>query len=213
MALITEFRDDPLGFLKNNIVVVGMQKEEDAAPAKAKRFSMVRRHEGSNVVELCFKLMGANDDNSLLAYWLPWCNGKALPLDLGADAQFMFTTEMTNCRFSVLTDNEATPKVAHVAGTGTSEKRDEWEQDVGFPKRGEEGNRRVRRMSRSGPELHGYKGQKGLQSSSAFVFGHFRDGRWHFYGQVVQGIMDGDTIDQRAYPKQAQQIGVHAIDA
>jgi hypothetical protein len=47
----------------------------------------------------------------------------------------------------------------------------------------------VRRMSKSGPELHGYKGQQGMESSSAFVFGQFSGNRWRFYGQVVQGCV------------------------
>ena len=213
MPLIIDFKNDPLGFLADNVVVVGMQQEEASAPAKPKRFFMARRHDDSNVVELRFKMVGGTDDNSLEAYWLPWHNKKAVTLTLGGLAKFMFTTEMTNCRFSVLTANEATPTVAHVAGTGSSGQRDTWEQDAGLPKRGEEGERRMRRMSKSGAELHGYAGQKGNKSSSTFVFGQFSGERWAFYGQVVEGIMDGNTIDKGAYPKQAKQIGVHEIDA
>jgi hypothetical protein len=214
MPLIIDFKNDPLGFLADNIVVVGMQKEEESAPIKPKRFELVRRHQDSNVVELRFRLVG-NDNNSLLAYWLPWCNNKAVTLTLGGAATFMFTTEMTNCRFSVLTADEAAPTVAHVAGTGSASKqRDGLEVKAGLPKRGEEGDRRMRRMSRSDLDLHAYRGNKGDDSSSAFVFGQYSGNRWRFYGQVVAGIMDGDTIDKGTYPKQAQQLGgPYTIDA
>jgi hypothetical protein len=216
MALIHEFRDDPPGFLAKYAVIVLKQDPEEFAPLKPKSFEMVKQHESSNVVVLQYRLLMPGAGNSIKAYWLPWYNKKAVTLKLGNEAAFMFTTEMTNCRFSVLSTKEGVTTVAHVAGTTGPEDRDQWEVDAGFPKRGEEGDKRVRRMSVSGHEQHGYWGQqrgggKFEASRSAFVFGQFKNERWCFYSQVVKGNVTPDEIKIGKIPERIE--GLHTIDA
>ena len=215
MALIHEFEKEPIEFLKKFIVVVPMQEQEAEAPTAPKAFCMTRTHAESNVVKLGFRIGAkADDPNSVQAYWLPWHNGKAVTLTLGSTAKLMFTTELTNCRFSVLTKSMATPLVAHVAGTsGSSATRDGWEKKAGLPERKSEDNKHMRRFSKSFKpgEIadHAYRGQADLfeDSTSAFVFGQLVDGAWRFHAQIVEGKMTGEAIDKGAFPKQVTQRG------
>jgi hypothetical protein len=122
---------------------------------------------------------------------------------LGSDANFFFTSEQTNFRFSVLDQDPKKPKVAHVAGDLVSPaQRDKAEGEGGFVTAT---NRQlVRRLSISGsrdqkpfqkpmiPKKHDYTGQTGDKNnfSSAFVFGERgEDGNWKFFAQVVKGSM------------------------
>lgn len=212
MALIHDFEKDPPGFLEKFIVVVPMQEEAEATSVP-KAFCMTRVHAESNVVKLGFRVGAkANDPNSVPAYWLPWHNGKAVTLTLGSAAGLMFTTELTNCRFSVLTKDLAAPTVAHVAGTGSSGQRDNWEKKAGLPERKSEDNKHMRRFSKTLDKSdleHLYRGQfdNDDDSSSAFVFGRRVDGVWSFYAQVCEGKMTGTVIDKGAFPKQVKQLG------
>ena len=56
------------------------------------------------------------------AYYLPWVIYKAVSMDLADKADFFFTSEMTNCRFTVWDDDPKKPKVAHVSGAVESGK-------------------------------------------------------------------------------------------
>jgi hypothetical protein len=141
------------------------------------------------------------------AYWLPWKKGKANVLTLGDKAQFMFTSEMTNCRFSVLTGDMAKPMVSHVEGTKGSNNRDQLEVSAGFPTRKADAEKRMRRLSVSGVKnpprdasdtttpQHQYVGQDGAKKSSAFVFGYRKDTAWKFYAQIVEGVMAGQGMN------------------
>lgn len=209
MALIHDFRDDPEGFLAQYVVIVPMQEQEKSAPIKPRSFEMVKQHDSSHVVELRFRLL-PSEKNSIKAYWLPWHNDMAVTLTLGTDAAFMFTTEMTNCRFSVLAGGGEPTRVAHVAGTGSSETRDGLEATAKFT---ESGERKMRRMSVSGTQLHGYWGQRGgfLDSRSAFVYGQFKNDQWVFKSQVVKGNVTGDSIKQGLIPQRLEERGLYTI--
>jgi hypothetical protein len=99
----------------------------------------------------------------------------------------------------------AEPKVAHVAGTGVSSKRDQFEVDAGFPARKDDAEKRMRRLSisgvknptldASGPEHH-YFGQS-RDTPSAFVFGYRETNTspWKFYAQIVKGVIAGTKQD------------------
>ncbi len=129
----------------------------------------------------------------------------ANPLTLGEKAKFMFTSELTNCRFSVLTGDMARPMVAHVEGTGSASKRDEMEVNAKMPARKDDKAKLMRRLSASGIKnttkdrsdkvTHQYFGQDGHRKTSAFVFGYRPDTTWKFYAQIVDEVMAGDGIN------------------
>jgi len=212
MGLTTDFKDNPIGFLGRYIVVVQDEREDEP---KEEPVNFVLRRvnsaiEGNNYIFLVKRTpMNKTVDpgEDILAYWLPWKKGKANVLTLGDKARFMFTSEMTNCRFSVLTGDMAKPLVSHVEGTGSSSKRDEFEVKAGFLARKDDTEKRMRRLSVSGVKnptrdtsdittpKHQYFGQDGTEKSSAFVFGYRKDTTWKFYAQIVKGVMAGDGIN------------------
>lgn len=158
---------------------------------------------GHNVMSLQFQHFGLD---GIYAYWLPWSSHIATTLQLGSEAKFLFTSHLTNCRFSVLERSSKHPIVAHVAGDlSSSAQRNKAEKDASFGI-GHDSNL-VRRLSISDsrerrpfgsktviPKKHNYTGQTGLPEnySSAFVFG-YRDstGIWKFDAQVVKGVLTG----------------------
>ncbi len=105
-----------------------------------------------------------------------------------------FTSEMTGCRFSVLTGDLKKPRVAHVAGNLSSrKKRTDAEVDAKFTS---ENPKLIRRLSISGSlgrkRKHDYAGQTGNQwASSAFVYGQRNEdsGEWAFFAQICKGVM------------------------
>jgi hypothetical protein len=201
----TAFRSGPAAFLAKNIVVVLNDKEGEPT-AKPKDFLLKHTNGTANniwfLVEKNFLNKGSD---TISAYWLPWNKLKATTLVLGQDADFMFTSELTNCRFSVLTTDMKAPRVAHVPGTGNPTDRDNKEAKEGLPSRKEDSEKRMRRFSSTGLKLsdfepeekHFYSGQDGAFKSSAFVYGvRNRDtGIWAFYAQVVEGVMAGKAVD------------------
>jgi hypothetical protein len=199
MSLSSEFVADPTAFLGQYIVVVqdGGEAEPKKDPVEffLRRAGDPQKTPNNNYVFLVRRAaMHKVVEDPFLAYWLPWKKGKTTTLTLGTGAKFMFTSEMTNCRFSVLTSDMAKPLVGHGDGTVESKLRDEFEAKAGFPTREEDVDKKMRRMSRSGANAHHYVGNKG-GTSSAFVFGHCKDTTWKFYAQVVKGVMAGDTQD------------------
>jgi hypothetical protein len=206
MGLTQKFIDKPLEFLGDYIVVV--QDDSEGVPA-AKLVNFFLREvnsEGNNFVFLVKCSALQKSEEVIPAYWLPWKKGKANVLTLDDKAQFMFTSEMTNCRFSVLTSDMAKPMVSHVEGTGSFAKRDEFEVTAGFPARKDDTEKRMRRLSVSGVKnptrdesdattpRHLYVGQVG-EKSSAFVFGYRKDTAWKFYAQIVKGVMAGEGMN------------------
>ena len=190
MGLIQDFTGNPDQFLKDNAIVVGDQTEHGGSqPPGVANFFMKRGKQ--NVVYLERKSMVGPKD-VLKAYWLPWKSKTGVPLTLGTEAEWLFTSGMTNCRFSVLSNsNDVAIKVAHVAGDlNSSQKRTDWEEGAGSGFVTDKSTQRVRRMSRSGAELHQYLGQgkSDDDSSTAFVFGHYESGEWKFYAQVIKGF-------------------------
>jgi hypothetical protein len=191
MSLAGDFQESPTTFLEKYVLVE--LSEEEPWPGRAAKkvynFTFTPRPD-SNVVQVKRVRFG-NPSDTVSAYWLPWKRDEAVTMDLGGDAKFMFTCELTNCRFSVLTDDPKKPKVTHVAGTLSSGgARNVAEIKANFCTK--ESASRARRLSISGGQGHGYVGQGKTpeEATSAFVFGQSNEaGDWKFYAQVVQGIM------------------------
>lgn len=209
MSLTQKFLDDPVAFLADYIVVV-RDDSEGAPKDEAVNFLLQpvnSKIAGNNYVFLVKESKMAQSDVLIPAYWLPWHKGQATKLTLGSKARFLFTSEMTNCRFSVLTGDMSKPTVTHADGSGGSPLRDGYEVTAGLPERGSADDKKMRRLSRSGHKnptreapadksigQHKYFGQSGI-TSSAFVFGHRKDDTWKFYAQIVKGVMAGDGIN------------------
>jgi hypothetical protein len=206
MGKTKDFSDKPTTFLETHVIVVASQEEatSETPSTTPRNFYLTPQTEGGNVFLLKEYRFGKKPEELISAYWLPWLKNKAVSMTLGTDAEFFFTSEMTNCRFSVLTSDANTPTVAHVAGNVSSSKRDQLEKGKGFPDKKEiEPNKKVRRLSISGSSEHGYKGQRSTyeESSSPFVFGYRAEGVWKFYAQIVGGLMSGDSIDSKLIRK------------
>jgi hypothetical protein len=201
MGLTKDFSEKPLEFLADYIVVVQDDSKGNPADVTVDFYLSPANDNipGNNYVFL--KKCGAQKPTEIIpAYWLPWDKGKANALTLGNKAKFMFTSELTNCRFSVLTGDMEKPKVAHVEGTEGNKHRDKLEVEAGFPERQKE-EKLMRRLSITGIKnltkdrsdtgpKHKYFGQSG-ETSSAFVFGYREQTTWKFYAQIVKGVMAG----------------------
>jgi hypothetical protein len=208
VSLTQDFIDKPIKFLGDYIVVVQDEREGEPSPDPVDFFlrAVNTKNEGNNYVFLVKCSATQKSDVVIPAYWLPWKKGKANALTLGSEAKFMFTSELTNCRFSVLTSDMAKPTVGHVEGTRGSNQRDELEVTAKFPARKDDTEKRMRRLSVTGIKnltkdrldtgpKHQYSGQDGAKKSSAFVFGYREDKSWKFYAQIVNGVMAGSGID------------------
>jgi hypothetical protein len=152
--------------------------------------------EGSTTWAILKQKRFGNVAPTINAYWLPWETNKATTHDLGADADYFFTSQMTNCRFSVLTKDDVTPKVAHIAGTLSRTKRNEKEAELVEAFGGD--RVKSRRLSVSEADIHGYRGQKAEDSSSAFVYGlrNTDTGAWTFKSQIVKAyLVGGVSVD------------------
>lgn len=197
MSLTTEFLSDPKEFLQTNVVIV--PEETDAAVGEPKVFNFEIKKHGSNSGLLVPQATALSP--FLRAYYLPWQAGTATTMDLGDKADLFFTSHLTNCRFSILADDPKAPKVAHVAGNGSSRQRNEWEKEQGFVDDGSKN--RARRLSVSGgvdpaiktrvPKPHMYIGQERENKSSAFVFGQRIKGVWEFHAQIVKGVLSNPS--------------------
>ena len=156
---------------------------------------------------------GASDADQTVvnAYWLSWEKKKAVPLDIGNAADYFFTSQMTGCRFKVLTKGAQNPKVAHIAGDLSKTDRNAAETKLldAIP----EANRatgRERRLSVGEGRTHGYTGQTdgAGEDGSAFVYG-FKDAsnNWTFEAQIVKATL----ADAFAYKILVQKSGVPRI--
>jgi hypothetical protein len=196
MTLVSDFKSDPKEFLKTHVIVCDEHAQMGAERRDTARFTLVAA--AKNAVLLKIKLETGGE--AIDAYWLPWLSKKATSMDLAADKDYFFTSELTNCRFTVLDPDPTKPKVAHVAGDlDTRKKRDTEEQAIGMPAR-------VFKLSETPPVLarrlsvsestgmkpkHDYAGQDGPVSgrSSAFVFGMRVSKNWEFYAQITKGTL------------------------
>lgn len=187
MSYTSEFREDPPVFLAKYVVIADSASVTGPVTTTPRKFYL--KYEQKNVCTLRFAGPVAKD--YILAYWLPWKMSDQTSIELDTAADFFFTSEMSNCRFSMLTEG-AKPRVAHVAGNVTQTKRDSLEKtafgDV----------KKVRRLSISGGRDHGYRGSDNADDSlksSAFVFGRRKeDEGWKFYAQVAKGFADGTML-------------------
>jgi len=185
MTLNEEFTSDPATFTKSYIVIVGDTTELGPRNvAGLKNFTFIKKVEPY----VALQYTKPEDKSGIKAYWLPWKDKGSSTMDLGSAADFFFTTQMTGCRFSVLTDDPKKPKVAHVAGTLSKTKRNEedaatFKSDI----------KNVRRLSitEQKAEGHHYAGQTGDgEGSSAFVYGlRGKEGNWEFEAQIVNVVI------------------------
>jgi len=200
LSLTEQFKSKPKTFLETHVIVVDEHAQMDnQSRQEISQFTLVAADK--NAVLLKFQTDSTGE--FIKAYWLPWKTQQATSMDLGSDANFFFTSELTNCRFSVLDPDPKKPKVAHVAGDLPSPpRRTKAEEDSGFVTKAN--LPLVRRLSISGskdqrpfkqpviPKKHDYTGQTGDPNnySSAFVFGERgEDGNWKFFAQIVKGSM------------------------
>lgn len=186
MSRTSEFVADPPGFLSKYVVISDSTSATGPISATPRKFYI--KEEKKNVCTLRFASGTATD--VILAYWLPWKTSELTSIELDNGADFFFTSEMSNCRFSILTDG-VKPRVAHVAGNVTRGKRDQLEKAATDTKA-------ARRLSIAGGDIHGYRGRDSTDAtrqSSAFVFGRRQsDNTWKFYAQIATGFLDGTML-------------------
>ena len=103
-----DFVNDPETFLKSKIVFVPEPPDKKKTGPRDFWFS-----EDAGVVSLRSGAPGSGDKVS--AYWLSWESKDATSLTVGGDAGYFFTSQMTGCRFKVLSSDAKNPKVAHIA--------------------------------------------------------------------------------------------------
>jgi hypothetical protein len=205
-SLTTQFVDNITAFLRAKVIVVDIEEQSLDESGRLGRFKITAGRRNAT-------LLSFQEDNAaegIKAYWLPWQTQMASNMTLGDDADFFFTSELTNCRFSVLDPDPKHPRVAHIAGTLSRPARGAAEARVGLV---DGGGARVRRLSISEgsdikanrfrpievPKKHDYRGQKGDLSSSAFVFGYRdSDGNWNFGAQLVRGNMADTGVIKHA---------------
>ncbi|MDP1534640.1 MAG: hypothetical protein Q8N44_13465 [Rubrivivax sp.] len=193
--------DTRAAFLAKYVVFIANVAELDTGSNKAgiRKFYFWKRTD--SVVDLKERMFGGGASD-IKAYWLPWKTRDTTSLDMGADANFFFTSQMTGCRFSVLTKEGEPPKVAHVAGTLSKPKRDEAEGKLVTAMGGAD-SVRARRLSVSQTSEHGYAGQT-VDPGSAFVYGvrNADDNTWTFAAQIV-GANLIPNVDLAAVPSTA----------
>jgi hypothetical protein len=203
MSLNDEFMSNPGAFTEKYVIVVAdtsqLGPNNVAGP---KNFTFVSDYE--QYVSLRVTKDG------IKAYWLPWKDKGSSTMDLGSDADYFFTTQMTGCRFSVLTGDPKRPKVSHVAGTLEKSKRNaEDAKTFGTDVKN------VRRLSITGQkaEGHHYGGQTGDgKGSSAFVYGlRSKEGNWAFEAQIVDIVIVQGFDPIRNPPANTPKIESHKI--
>jgi hypothetical protein len=180
-----DFVKDPEAFLKDKIVLVPEPANKNNTGPRDFWFS-----ETGGMVSL--KAGKPVDGAKVSAYWLSWASHDATSLVLDGDASYFFTSQMTGCRFKVLSSDAKKPKVAHIAGDLSKGQRDR--KELALLATVDESVRVTgsgRRLSVSGAKEHEYTGQvdKGEDGDhgSAFVFGvKDGDGNWSFKAQIVK---------------------------
>jgi hypothetical protein len=203
MSNITdEFVAGPTAFLSQYVVFVANTAELHETSNKIGVYDFYFT-KGSEVLADLKQRRFGSVGKTIRGYWLPWQTMKAPSMDLKSDADYFFTSQMTGCRFSVLTKEGEPPKVAHIAGTLAQGARTKAEDDL-VKSMGGADNVRARRLSVSGASDHGYFGQT-AKPSSAFVYG-VRDkdsGKWSFAAQIV-GLKMLPAIDRGTITTEAK---------
>ena len=191
MANVTSaFISDRKGFLETKIVLVPEPQNPGNTGPRTFWFD-----EAGGVVSLKATAPGGTEKTTVNAYWLSWKSKNSTVLDVGNEADYFFTSQMTGCRFKVLTAGGKNPKVAHIAGDLSPSQRQKAEDKLLEPI--EESARATgtsRRLSVSGSKAHEYTGQvdnKGQEDQgSAFVFGvKDPDNDWKFQAQIVKASL------------------------
>lgn len=181
---ITSFTEKTEEFLSEYAVIVGDESQHDGAkPPGLAKFYMKKGER--NLVTLVRRGFTGPKDGLVQAYWLPWKSHAGVAMDLGTEADWLFTSEMTNCRFTILTENDVAVKVAHIAGDLSRQNREACSSGlVTNP-----ATQRTRSLSVTGNDiLYQGQGKTAADGSSAFVFGRREQGVWKFYAQVVGGF-------------------------
>jgi hypothetical protein len=172
-------------FIKEYVLQAG--NPAGSALAFTEKFDFVQPVEGVLAAKLVKAANGA-----IKAHYLRWKTKEVTSMTLDANADYFFTSQLTNCSFAVFGEPTA-PTVYHTAATiESTSKKKQLEKAVN-----KEGMRE-RRMSRSGASgttpLHQYTGQDAVKSpASAFVYGvrDEKSGVWTFASQVVEGNVEG----------------------
>lgn len=189
MNVTDEFTSNPSEFLEKYVVQVADASQMGSKRVDTKEFEFFLLGESKVVA-----LRSAKSGSKVKAYWLPWKTGEHTVLDLGGDADYFFTSQMTGCRFTVLSKDAKSPKVTHMAGTMSKTKRNTEEGNL-VKQMGGSDVVRSRRLSVSDVKSHGYAGQlsggAAKDSSSAFVYGVRDTGskEWSFAAQIVKAAM------------------------
>ena len=189
MSNITdEFVEGPQAFLSKYVVQVANAAQLGPKNAKGTRDVYFWLVAGNNVA---LKEAGATVTTKIKAYWLPWLTKEATTLDLKEEAEYFFTSQLTGCRFSLLTKEGEPPKVVHIAGTLERGQRNTKEKGI-VDTMGGSGAVKARRLSVSDRKTlgHGYSGQSS-DPSSAFVYGLLdkESKAWAFHAQIVKAAL------------------------
>lgn len=206
MSLNTEFKENPKAFLEKYVVVVKEDEQNEGnAKNRVAKFTL-KQVADKKTATLTFHT--GQDDDFISAYWLPWQTKEAPSMQLGEEAKFFFTSEMTNCRFSVLVNDLKKPTVSHIAGTLSPPQRTKKEGEV---LAGEAKDKRRLSVSGgrgkynrgvlvAGTQIHQYRGTgtgRPAEDSSVFVWGETSaEGNWKFTAQITAGDMSTSTLTE-----------------
>ncbi len=124
------------------------------------------------------------------AYWLPWKTKKSVPLDIGNDADYFFTSELNGCQFRLAAIDGDQLRAIHIAGDSINSALPEgsqWRCKQGNALVREGGGDKTlsRRLSSSIPF-----GQSGTDRSGAFFGYQDEDISWtNVFGfRVANGL-------------------------
>lgn len=132
MPLLDEFKLDTPGFMATYAMCVPESTDAKLPRAGVYKFHLLPHDGDPKLVQLVPAPFGTHPDKCITAYWLPWEMGKVKTLLLEAEADYMFTSELTNCRFSVLSGLGSRVMVSHASGTLASGAMDHGEIEGGF---------------------------------------------------------------------------------
>lgn len=200
MTMTEDFLRDPKDFLASHTMICSIQDQADKGGTRnenlTRKFELVPHPHSDKIAVLQFKV--PESGTSIEAYWLPWMSHHATAIQLGDKADFFFTSQLTGCRMSVITENQKAPLLIHTAGDINSPaKRTEQEIVDGIIDPSNNPPTRARSLSVSDGrigkpgKLHDYRGQL-HNKSSAFVYG-IRDkdgGFWYFLAQIADGFSE-----------------------
>ncbi|MBB3060694.1 hypothetical protein [Microbulbifer rhizosphaerae] len=110
------FRNHPLNFLQFHPLLISIFPDA-TFDTQTVHFDINTSDYTSNSVESVIdntpcELKSTSDTEKLKAYWLPYKPDFATSLQLGSDANFMFTANMDGCTFAA-THSRTSPRVSH----------------------------------------------------------------------------------------------------